>query len=412
MMTPYPRNSTPYRREEEEQYPEEPIQTPEQVYEETETDEPERVEPASPTGDNFELNTTPEKQIQPQRDYDYYSFGGDSGGRDNVEKIRNEAFSQSDRNEAVETILESNLSDDERDSLLEEVAESNNFTDYEPEKPSTKTEIEREWFNWRLETADTPNVIAGINKASAFKQGWTPERWRQFVNKYQVEKQRKQRISTNSRARNGFEIGWRPPQRQAAPVKAARYNLGDNIAGGIERGYDLLGLNGGMVGAMAYDQYTQQSISNSVFGNLPTQRGGNSYDPIGIGFAGGGGGEIIFGGFAGGGSSKRSPSGRMATTSTSDLVFGSLSAPSRRPAARKSPAKAKKPATKPKTAAGRPTASTKRKPVSKTKKSVAKTAPIKKRVVKSSPAKKTHVPVRKSTAKKSTPKKSVGGRRK
>ena len=302
---------------------------------------------------------------------------------------------------------------------MEEVAESNNFSDYEPEKPSTKTEIEREWFNWRLETADTPNVIAGINKASAFKNGWSPERWRQFANKYQIEKQRKQRISSNSSARNGFEIGWRPPQRQAAPVKAARYNLGDNIAGGIERGYDLLGLNCGMAGAMAYDQYTQQSISDSVFGNLPTQRGGNSYDPIGIGFAGGGGGgEIIFGGFTGGGSNKRSASRTLKAASTSDLVFGSLSAPARRPAGRKTAAKPKKPATKPKTAAGRPTASKKRKPVSKIKKSAAKTAPIKKRAVKSTPAKKTHVPakksapVRKAAPKRSTPKKSVGGRRK
>ena len=405
MITPYPRTSTPYRREEEEEYEEEPIQTPEEVYENTETEEPDRVEVASPTGDNIELNAYPEERIQPQRD--------------SIDKVRNDAFSQSDRNEAVETVLEANLSDDERDNLMEEVAESNQFTDYEPEKPSSKTELEREWFNWRLETADTPNVIAGINKASAFKNGWSPERWRQFVNKYQIEKQRKQRISSNSRSRNGFEIGWRPPQRQAAPVKAARYNLGDNIAGGIERGYDLLGLNCGMAGAMAYDQYTQQSISDSVFGNLPTQRGGNSYDPIGIGFAGGGGGgEIIFGGFTGGGSNKRSASRTLKAASTSDLVFGSLSAPARRPAGRKTAAKPKKPATKPKTAAGRPTASKKRKPVSKIKKSAAKTAPIKKRAVKSTPAKKTHVPakksapVRKAAPKRSTPKKSVGGRRK
>lgn len=130
MITPFPRTSTPYRRsEDEEEYEEEPIQTPEEVYEQVETDEPERVQVASPTGDNMELNARPEERIQPQQDYDYYSYG-DIGGefsaerqRDSIDKIRNDAFSQSDRNEAVETVMEANLSDDDRDSLIEEVSE-------------------------------------------------------------------------------------------------------------------------------------------------------------------------------------------------------------------------------------------------------------------------------------------------
>ena len=101
---------------------------------------------------------------------------------------------------------------------------------------------------------------------------------------------------------------------------------------------------------MAYDNTTQQSLSNSVFGDLPTSKG--SYDVLGIGFATNessfGGGSMSFGdifGFGGG-----APKQRRSSTPSGDIpdLFGfrNSATPRRRSPAKKPKAAAKKPARK------------------------------------------------------------------
>lgn len=41
------------------------------------------------------------------------------------------------------------------------------------ERDPTVMKKEDEWFNFRIDTADLPNLIAGISKAQAFERGWS-----------------------------------------------------------------------------------------------------------------------------------------------------------------------------------------------------------------------------------------------
>lgn len=211
-----------------------------------------------------------------------------------------------------------------------------------------KEEQERAWFQFRLNTAQSPNEINGISKKEFFLNGYDAN----YYNSLAEQKSRANRIAkrrtNNIKARNGFEIGWRPPAQPMRPASAApRRNARAAISDRIEQGYDMLGLNGMMAGAMNYDGKTQQSLSNSVFGDLPA--GNGSYDVLGIGFAtnegSSGGGSVTLGDIFGFRDAPRrgaAPAGEIP-----DLFgFRNSAAPRRRSPAKKPKAAAKKPARK------------------------------------------------------------------
>lgn len=107
-----------------------------------------------------------------------------------------------------------------------------------------------------METVNSPNSVGGISKTEFFKNGYTAAEYNDFAARKMRESRSAKRTKKNILARNGFEIGWRPPE-PAKPL-APRRSVGEEVAGGISRSYDLLGLNGMMAGAMAYDNATQQ----------------------------------------------------------------------------------------------------------------------------------------------------------
>ena len=275
-----------------------------------------------------------------------------------------------------------------------------------------KEEREAAWFKFRLETSGSPNSINGISKAEFFRNGYDAN----YYNSLAEQKSRANRIAkrrtNNIKARNGFEIGWRPPAQPMRPASAApRRNARAAISDRIEQGYDMLGLNGMMAGAMNYDGKTQQSLSNSVFGDLPA--GNGSYDVLGIGFAtnesSSGGGSMSFGDIFGFRDAPRR--GAAPAGGIPDLFGfgGSSAAPRRRSPAKKPKAAAKKPVRKaPKKSRG---TTTPPKPISRTKpvKNRKQMSPISKKVT---AAKKTTVKKigggKKSTTKKFSPR--GGGR--
>lgn len=391
MITPYPRTSEPYySRDDETEVDNERIRSEEEIYEETpDPNDEELSKRGSATGDDLDLLTQRRSQ------------GWDAPRKNPYAPPEPEPDPEPETYTEYET--------------YSETPSETPTNEYETESPPPETEAQRakrlrdeEWFNFRMETVNSPNSVGGISKAEFFKNGYTAAEYNEFAARKIRESRTAKRTKKAILARNGFEIGWRPPQPEK-PL-APRRSVGEEVAGGISRSYDLLGLNRIMAGAMAYDNTTQQSLSNSVFGELPTSKG--SYDVLGIGFAtnesSSGGGSMSFGDIFGFGDAPRrgaAPAGEIP-----DLFgFRNSAAPRRRSPAKKPKAAVKKPVRKaPKKSRG---TTTPPKPISRKKpvKNRKQMSPISKKVT---AAKKTTVKKigggKKSTTKKFSPR--GGGR--
>lgn len=369
MITPYPRTSEPYySRDDETEVDNEPIRSEEEIYEETPEPNDDIPKQGSATGDDLDLLTQRRSQ------------GWDAPRKNPYAPPEPEPDSDPE-------------SYTEYDTQSETPYETPS-TDFETQPPP-ETEAQRakrlrdeEWFNFRMETVNSPNSVGGISKTEFFKNGYTAAEYNDFAARKMRESRSAKRTKKNILARNGFEIGWRPPE-PAKPL-APRRSVGEEVAGGISRSYDLLGLNGMMAGAMAYDNATQQQLSNSVFGELQTSNG--QYDVLGIGFASEGVSSGSLSDLIGLGDT---PRGRRSATSAGGIpdLFGfrgNSAAPRRRSSPRKATSSAKKPARKAAKKSGRATTSPKQIVQKKTAKIRKDSARISKKasVVKKSGAKK------------------------